>query len=61
MAQSEVSRVEHRADVYVSTLRRFVEAMGGELRIVANFGDDTIEIDQFEADDGTAMRRGGDA
>jgi Helix-turn-helix domain len=32
-----VAEIEKRADMYVSTLRRFVEAMGGELEIVARF------------------------
>lgn len=47
IAQSEVSRIEHRTDVYVSTLRRFIEAMGGELRIVADFGGNAVVINQF--------------
>lgn len=33
--QPEISKMEHRADMYGSTLRRFVEAMGGELEIIA--------------------------
>jgi hypothetical protein len=28
-----VAKIEKRADMYVSTLRRFVEAMGGELEM----------------------------
>lgn len=39
MAQGDVSKLEHRADLYVSTLRRYIEAMGGELKIVASFPD----------------------
>jgi len=34
--------------MYVSTLRRFVEAMGGELRIVARFPEGNVEISQFK-------------
>ncbi len=45
--QPEISKIEHRTDMYVSTLRRFVEAMGGELEIIARFPDGTIEITQF--------------
>ena len=37
--QANVSRLERRADVRVSTLREVVEAMGGELRITAHFAD----------------------
>lgn len=35
MAQSELSRFERRDDRRVSTLRRYVEALGGELEVVA--------------------------
>lgn len=35
MSQPALSRVEHRADVRLSTLVRYVEAMGGEIEITA--------------------------
>ncbi|MEO6864251.1 MAG: XRE family transcriptional regulator [Gemmatimonadaceae bacterium] len=50
--QPEVSKIEHRTDLYVSTLRRYVEAMGGELDIVARFPDGSVRINQFEQLDG---------
>ncbi len=37
VAQSEVSRIEARDDVLASTLRRYIEALGGKLEIVAAF------------------------
>ncbi len=37
LTQSEVSRIEGRADALVSTLRRYIEAIGGKLEIVAAF------------------------
>ena len=46
-SQPEISKIEHRTDMYVSTLRRFVEAMGGKLEIIAQFPDGTIRITQF--------------
>ena len=46
--QVAVSKMEGQTDMYVSTLRRFVEAMGGELRIVARFPEGNIEISQFK-------------
>lgn len=47
--QGTVSKVEHAADMYLSTLRRFIEAMGGELRLVARFpGGREIEIERVE-------------
>lgn len=46
--QAAVSKLERRADMYVSTLQDFVKAMGGELTITARFPEGTIEITQFE-------------
>lgn len=47
--QSAVSKIERRADTYVSTIRRYLEAMGGELEIIARFPDGEIyEITQFQ-------------
>ncbi len=37
VGQDTVSRIERRGDVLLSTLRRYVEAMGGELELVARF------------------------
>jgi transcriptional regulator with XRE-family HTH domain len=44
VAQSELSRTERREDHLVSTLRRYVEALGGELEIVASFGDKRVRL-----------------
>ena len=44
MTQSEVSRLERRQDVRLSTLKRFVEALGGELEVVATFGDKRVRL-----------------
>jgi DNA-binding phage protein len=44
MTQSEVSRLEHRADVRLSTLRRYVEALGGEVEVFATFGDKKVRL-----------------
>jgi hypothetical protein len=35
------------ADMYVSTLRRFIHAMGGDLEIVARFADHSVKIKNF--------------
>jgi transcriptional regulator with XRE-family HTH domain len=46
--QSSISRIERRADMYLSTLRDYVHALGGELRIHAVFPDGaTVVIDRF--------------
>jgi len=45
--QGSVAKIEKRADMYVSTLRRFIEAMVGELEIVARFPDHAVKIKNF--------------
>jgi transcriptional regulator with XRE-family HTH domain len=37
--QENVSRIERRTDLLISTLRGYVEAMGGELNLVVEFKD----------------------
>jgi hypothetical protein len=44
MDQSEVSRLERRTDLLLSTLRRFVQATGGELHLVASYPDGDVEL-----------------
>ena len=39
MDQSEVSRLERRSDMFLSTLKRYVEATGGEMRVVVSYPD----------------------
>jgi transcriptional regulator with XRE-family HTH domain len=46
--QATVSKLECRTDMYLSSLRRFVEAMGGELEISASFPDGKVRIQLFE-------------
>lgn len=45
ISQGNVSRLEARSDVYLSTLRSYVEALGGHLEIVAVFGDDSVPVE----------------
>ena len=45
--QGNVSRLEQQADMYVSTLRRYLEALGGTLEIIAHFPDRDVRITQF--------------
>lgn len=42
--QSGVSRIERQSDIKVSTLADYVEALGGTLRVHAEFGGDRIEL-----------------
>jgi DNA-binding XRE family transcriptional regulator len=46
--QSAISKLERRADMYVSTLRHFIEAMGGQLEIRAVFPEGDVRITQFQ-------------
>ena len=39
VGQDTISRLEKRSDMLLSTLRRYVEAMGGKLELVAQFPD----------------------
>lgn len=47
VGQAAVAKMEKRADMHVSNLRRFVEAMGGELDIVARFPEGDVKIANF--------------
>jgi predicted transcriptional regulator len=44
MSQSELSRLEGRDDHLTSTLRRYVEALGGRLEVTAVFGKRRIKL-----------------
>jgi hypothetical protein len=44
MTQSELSRMESRDDHLTSTLRRYVEALGGKLEVTALFGKRRIKL-----------------
>jgi transcriptional regulator with XRE-family HTH domain len=46
--QATISKLERRTDMYLSSLRRFVEAMGGELEIAATFPDGRVRIQLLE-------------
>jgi len=39
VAQKQISEMEKRTDMHISTLRRSVEALGGKLSLVAEFPD----------------------
>ncbi len=43
--QGSVSKLEGRTDMYLSTLREYVEALGGTLELRADFPDGSINID----------------
>lgn len=45
--QPSIAKLEKRADMYISTLRSHIAAMGGELEIVARFPDGAVRITNF--------------
>lgn len=45
--QAAISKMERRTDMYISTLRNYIRAMGGELEIVATFPDGQVKIENF--------------
>jgi DNA-binding XRE family transcriptional regulator len=49
--QAAISKMENQSDMYISTLRRILEAMGGSLKIVAEFPGGDVVIKQFTQED----------
>jgi ribosome-binding protein aMBF1 (putative translation factor) len=45
--QPAIAKIERRTDMYISTLRSHIEAMGGNLEIIANFPEGTVKIANF--------------
>ena len=57
VGQDAVSKIETRGDMYVSTLRDVIKAMGGELQLVAQFPDrPPVRLEQLGA---AGLRRRG--
>lgn len=54
--QASVSKLERKTDMYISTLRHFIQAMGGDLEISAVFPDGVVKIKQFQDIDRAAPR-----
>jgi ribosome-binding protein aMBF1 (putative translation factor) len=49
--QPAIAKMERRTDMYISTLRSHIEAMGGVLEIIAKFPDGSVKISSFELPD----------
>jgi predicted transcriptional regulator len=45
--QPSIAKMERRTDMYISTLRSHIEAMGGQLEVVARFPDGVVRISNF--------------
>lgn len=48
LQQAAVSKMEGQSDMHIGTLQRIITAMGGKLKLVAQFPDEEIVINQFE-------------
>ncbi len=45
--QPAIAKLEKRTDMYISTLRSHIEAMGGKLEVQASFPEGTVKISNF--------------
>ena len=45
--QASISKIENQDDMRLSTLRKYVEALGGELEIRVHFPDSDVSLDPF--------------
>lgn len=45
--QPSIARMEKRTDMYISTLRSHIEAMSGQLDVIARFPDGSVKISNF--------------
>jgi transcriptional regulator with XRE-family HTH domain len=56
VGQPAVAKLERRADMYVSNLRRYIAALGGTLEITARFPDGAVKIAIFSEIDSADAR-----
>ena len=56
IGQDGISKLEKRADLMISTLRKTVEAMGGSLSLVAEFPDRNPVVLTGISDDGLSLK-----
>src|ERR1700722_2518160 len=51
MTQAAVSKLEFRNDSFISSVRRFIEALGGHMEIRAVFPDQSFKVRGLDGDD----------
>ena len=56
--QPSLSKLEGQGDMQISTLRRIVEALGGEVEVVARFPGGAVRLKQFEGGGAEERARG---
>lgn len=51
ITQAAVSKLEFRSDSYISSVRKYIEALGGKMEIRAVFGDSEVKVRGLDGDD----------
>lgn len=59
VGQDTISRLEKRRDMLLSTLRHYVECVGGELALVVTFPDQHVVVLDHLGEDSTGTKRDG--
>jgi hypothetical protein len=49
MRQANLSRLERQTDMKISTLLKFMQAMGADLELIARVGDGQVKLTQFQS------------
>jgi len=55
--QPALSKMERQEDMNISTLRRIIQGMGGTLKLIAEFPEEDVIINQFERQKKRTSRR----
>ena len=53
--QPAVAKIEKRTDMYLSTLRNHIQALGGQLEVIARFPEGDVRIENFSDQDGEEL------
>lgn len=56
--QGEISKIEHRKDVKLSTLRDYVKSIGGTLQVLARLSNGAVRVIEIEDEPDQAFRKG---
>lgn len=54
--QPAVAKIEKRTDMYLSTLRNHIQALGGQLDVIARFPEGDVRIENFSDPDGELLK-----
>ncbi len=55
--QPAVAKIEKRTDIYISTLRQTIQAMGGQLDVIARFPEGEVRVTNFSDERGSETER----